>query len=190
MLVKVLDRYKFVLLQVWDICSKPNDTLSYESLLNTFYGKKILKHFILPLAELFLVATFVVTLISIDFNVVESLVKSILSYFSFIVSYGVLVILTQRITIMFFGVDITQRNATIMSSVLMTIVFVVKILSLLMPYFSIFYLYTFYLVWVMSEGVVDISEDKRNKYMVLLSLLVIFAPIVIEKIFKFLTPNL
>jgi hypothetical protein len=91
---------------------------------------------------------------------------------------------------MFFGVDITQRNATIMSSVLMTIVFVVKILSLLMPYFSIFYLYTFYLVWVMSEGVVDISEDKRNKYMVLLSLLVIFAPIVIEKIFKFLTPNL
>ena len=65
---KILDRYKFVLHHVWNICSKPDATLRYESLLNTFYGKKILQQFILPLAEILLVVAFLSTLLYFDLN--------------------------------------------------------------------------------------------------------------------------
>ena len=46
-----MDRYKFALQLVWNILSKPDETLRYEALLNKFYGKNVFKHFVMPLDE-------------------------------------------------------------------------------------------------------------------------------------------
>lgn len=190
---KILDRYKFVFSQVWNICSKPDATLSYESLLNTFYGKKMLQHFILPLAEILFVATFVGTIFLSDFNVAVTLVKAIFGFLTFVVSYGLSLLLVRLLTQRFFVSDVNHRNIDFMVSSLMSIVFVVKFFGVLMPdlfFVTFFYLYTFYLVWVMSEGVIDISEDKRNKYMIFVSFIVVFLPAVVGKLLNVLIPNL
>ena len=75
----------------------------------------------------------------------------------------------------------------------MSVTFVVNLFTALMPnmfFLKLFYVYMFYLVWVMSEGVVDVSEENRNKYMVLIALLVIVVPIVIMLLLKKMVPNL
>ena len=77
---------------------------------------------------------------------------------------------------------------------LMSVSFVVKLLLSLMPnmfFVNFFYIYVFYLVWVMSEGVVDVPEEQRNKYMVVISFLVIVVPMFIVAILKkIVVPNL
>ena len=60
-----------------------------------------------------------------------------------------------------------------------------------MFFVNFFYIYVFYLVWVMSEGVVDVPEEQRNKYMVVISFLVIVVPMFIVAILKkIVVPNL
>ena len=190
---KILDRYKFALLQVWNVCSKPDSTLRYESLLNTFYGKKILQNFILPLAEILLIVAFVGTFFSSDLNLAVAVVKSIFSYLIFIVSFGFSLLFVRFLIQHVFGVEADERNVTLMVASLMSIIFVVKFFSYILPSFffvTLFYLYIFYLVWVMSEGVIDISEDKRNKCMVLVSFIIIAVPYIIGKLLNLLIPNL
>ena len=75
----------------------------------------------------------------------------------------------------------------------MSLVFSVNVLQASFPnlfFVSFLYIYVFYLVWVMSEGVVDISEDMRNKYMGLVSILVFVIPFVMGKLLNMLVPNL
>ena len=85
------------------------------------------------------------------------------------------------------------RSVSMMVATLMSVTFVVNFFSALMPnmfFLKLFYVYLFYLVWVMSEGVVDIVEDSRNKYMVLIALMVIIVPIVLTMSLKMMVPNL
>lgn len=75
----------------------------------------------------------------------------------------------------------------------MAVTFVVNLFAALMPnmfFLKLFYVYMFYLVWVMSEGVVDITEDNRNKYMVFIALIVIVIPIIVMVLLKKMVPNL
>ena len=55
----MFERYKYPLKHVWMIASKPDIALSYEALLNTFYGKNILRQYVMPLAEILFVAGFI-----------------------------------------------------------------------------------------------------------------------------------
>ena len=76
---------------------------------------------------------------------------------------------------------------------LMSVTFIVNFFTALMPnmfFLKLFYLYMFYLVWVMSEGIVDVTEDNRNKYMVFITLIVIAIPIIIMVLLKKMVPNL
>jgi hypothetical protein len=77
---------------------------------------------------------------------------------------------------------------------LMSVPFVVKLFLSLMPnmfFVNFFYVYVLYLVWVMSEGVVDVPEGQRNKYMVEISLLIIIIPLLIALFMKrMVVPNL
>lgn len=190
---KILDRYKFVLHHVWNICSKPDATLRYESLLNTFYGKKILQQFILPLAEILLVVAFLSTLLYFDLNLASAIVKSIFTYLIFIVSFGGSMFLVRLLLQYRFKIEIDMRNIMLMVASLMAVVFVVKFFGYVFPglfFVSLFYLYNFYLVWVMSEGVIDIPEEKRNECMVLVSFIVVATPFVVEKLLNSLIPNL
>jgi hypothetical protein len=93
----------------------------------------------------------------------------------------------------FFVDAIEDRNIAMFVGVLMSLVFSVNVLQALFPnlfFVSFLYIYVFYLVWVMSEGVVDISEDMRNKYMGLVSILVFVIPFVMVKLLNMLVPNL
>ena len=93
----------------------------------------------------------------------------------------------------FFVDAIEDRNIAMFVGVLMSLVFSVNVLQALFPnlfFVSFLYIYVFYLVWVMSEGVVDISEDMRNKYMGLVSILVFVVPFVMGKLLNMLVPNL
>ena len=190
---KISVRYKFALLQVWNICSKPDSTLRYESLLNTFYGKKILQHFILPLAEILLLVAFVGTFFSSDLNLAAAVVKSIFAYLIFIVSFGISLLAVRLLMQYRFDIDADQRNLRLLVSSLMSVVFVVRFFGYIFPnlfFVSLFYLYSFYLVWVMSEGVFDIPEEKRNQYMVLVSFIIIIVPFIAGKLLNLLIPNL
>ena len=77
------------------IASKPDETLSYEALLNTFYGKNILRQYVMPLAEILFVAGFIRFSLFANQGVATAVVKSIFDYFSFVVSYGVLFYLVR-----------------------------------------------------------------------------------------------
>lgn len=188
-----MNRYKFVLLHVWNICSKPDATLSYEALMSKFYNKKVLNHFIMPLAELLFIFAFVGTLISSDLNFASAIVKSIFSYFTFVVSYGALFFVIRWITLKFFSSETNERNLTLMVSSLMSVNFVVLSFQSLMPnlfFVSLFYIYLFYLVWLMSEGIIDIAEGQRNKYMALISIVVFIIPFIVGKLLILMIPNL
>lgn len=190
---KILDRYKFALLHLWNICSKPDATLRYESLLNTFYGKKTLQHFILPLAEVLLLVAFLGTFFSSDWNLAAAVVKSIFAYLIFVVSFGVSVLAVRLLLQYKFEIEVDLRNIMFTVASSMTVVFVVKFFAYILPnlfFVSLFYLYCFYLVWAMSEGVIDIPEEKRNNYMVLVSFIIIVVPFVVGKILNLLIPNL
>lgn len=189
----MFERYKFPLMQVWNICSKPDVTLRYETLLNIFYGKNILKQYIIPQAEVLLLFTFLSTLLFKEFNLASAVVTSIFDCFSFVVSYGVLCFLVKWVSLRWFVNQLDTRNVSMLVASLMSVSFVVKLLLSLMPnmfFINFFYVYVFYLVWVMSEGVVDIEEEHRNKYMVLIALLVIVVPIVVVALLKKMVPNL
>ena len=83
-----MDRYKFALQLVWNILSKPDETLRYEALLNKFYGKNVFKHFVMPLAEVLFVVVFIASLFSFEMNFVTIFVKSFFNVLSFVVAYG------------------------------------------------------------------------------------------------------
>lgn len=189
----MLERYKFPLTQVWNICSKPDATLRYESLLNVFYGKNILKQYIMPQAEIMFFVVFLSSLLYSEFNLALALVTAMFNCFSFIVSYGVLCFLVRWVSLKWFVKQFDARSVSMMVATLMSVTFVVNFFSTLMPnmfFLKLFYVYLFYLVWVMSEGVVDIVEDSRNKYMVLIALMVIIVPIVLTMSLKMMVPNL
>ena len=190
----MFERYKFPLKQVWNVCSKPDDTLRYEALLNTFYGKNILRQYVMPLAEVLFVAGFIRFFLFGNQGVATAVVKSIFDYFSFVVSYGALFYLIRWVSVRFFNLQCVDRNVSIMVVSLMSVSFVVKLLLSLMPnmfFVNFFYVYIFYLVWAMSEGVVDVLEEQRNKYMVAISVLVIVVPMVIMMLLKkVVVPNL
>lgn len=189
----MLERYKFLLMQVWNICSKPDATLRYETLLNVFYGKNILKQYIMPQAEMLLFVVFITTLLYSEFNVASAVVSAIFNSFSFVVSYGVLCFLVRWVSLRWFVKQFEVRNVSMMVASLMTVTFVVNLFAALMPnmfFLKLFYVYMFYLVWVMSEGVVDITEDNRNKYMVFITLIVIIIPIMVMVLLKKMVPNL
>ena len=182
-----------MLLHVWNICSKPDATLRYESLLNAFYGKKILQQFIFPLAEILLVVAFLSTLLYTELNVASAVVKSIFAYLVFIVSFGGAMLSVRLLMQYRFKIETNSRNIMLMVASLMAVVFVVKFFGYVFPslfFISLFYLYNFYLVWVMSEGVIDIPEEKRNEYMVLVSFIIVAIPFIIEKLLNLLIPNL
>ncbi len=187
-----MERYKFALQLVWSICSKPDATLRYEALLNTFYGKTVFKHFVMPLVEVLLVVAFVGALFHSGFNIATSCVRVIFDCLSFVVSYGALFGLVRWITLRFVD-TVADRNMSMMVGVMMSVIFVVKILQAIFPnlfFVSFFYVYVFYLVWVMSEGVVDVSEENRNKYMCFVSIVTFFVPFVVGKLLNLMVPNL
>jgi hypothetical protein len=189
----MLERYKFVLSLVWNILSKPDATLRYEALLNTFYMKNVFKNFIMPLAEILFSVVFITSLLYSEINIAIAIVKSIFNLLSFAVGYGALFLLIRWVTLRFFVDAIEDRNIAMFVGVLMSLVFSVNVLQALFPnlfFVSFLYIYVFYLVWVMSEGVVDISEDMRNKYMGLVSILVFVIPFVMVKLLNMLVPNL
>lgn len=189
----MLERYKFPLMQVWNICSKPDATLRYEALLNTFYGKNILKQYIMPLAEMLLLAIFVFTLLYNEFNFASAVVDALFGSFSFVISYGVLTSLIRWISLKWFVKQFDIRNASIMVASLMSVIFVVNLFTVMMPsmfFLKLIYIYIFYLVWVMSEGIVDVAEDNRNMYMVCVSVLVVVLPIALLLSLKMMVPNL
>lgn len=190
----MFERYKFPLKQVWNVCSKPDGTLRYEALLNTFYGKNIFRQYVMPLAEILFIAGFIRFFLFGNQDVATAVVRSIFDYFSFIVSFGVLFYLVRLVSIRSFKLQCEDRNISIMVVSLMSVSFVVKLLLSLMPnmfFVNFFYIYVFYLVWVMSEGVVDVPEEQRNKYMVVISFLVIVVPMFIVAILKkIVVPNL
>lgn len=189
----MFERYKFSLRQVWSICSKPDATLRYETLLNAFYGRNILKQYIMPQAEMLLFIVFIASLLYSEFNFASAIVSAIFNCFSFVVSYGVLCFLVRWVSLRWFVKQFDVRNVSIMVASLMSVTFVANLFTALMPnmfFLKLFYVYMFYLVWVMSEGVVDVSEENRNKYMVLIALLVIVVPIVIMLLLKKMVPNL
>ena len=189
----MLERYKFPLMQVWNVCSKPDTTLRYEALLNTFYGKNVLKQYVLPLAEMLMLVTFVFTLLYGEFNIASAVVNSIFSCFSFVVSYGVLCFLIRWISLHWFVKQLDMRNVSIMVASLMSVTFVINLFTEIMPnmfFFNLFYIYLFYLVWVMSEGVVDVAEDSRNKYMAFVAIVVIVVPIAMLLGLGMMVPNL
>jgi hypothetical protein len=176
------------------ICSKPDATLRYEALLNTFYGKNILRQYVMPLAEILFVAGFVRLLLFGNQEISSAVVKSIFDYLSFIASYGVLFYLVRLVSRLLFKLQFEDRNISMMVVSLMSVPFVVKLFLSLMPnmfFVNFFYVYVLYLVWVMSEGVVDVPEGQRNKYMVEISLLIIIIPLLIALFMKrMVVPNL
>lgn len=187
-----MSRYKFALQLVWNICSKPDATLRYEALLNMFYGKNVFKHFVMPLVEVLLLVVFIGALFASGFNIATSCVRTIFDCLSFVASYGVLFGLVRWITLRFVD-TIADRNVSMMVGVLMSVIFVVDFLQAIFPnlfFISFFYVYVFYLVWVMSEGVVDVSEEDRNKYMCFVSIVVFVVPFVIGKLLNLMVPNL
>ena len=189
----MLERYKFPLTQVWNICSKPDATLRYESLLNVFYGKNILKQYIMPQAEILFFVVFLFSLLYSEFNLALALVTAIFNCFSFIVSYGVLCFFVRWVSLKWFVKQFDVRNVSIMVASLMSVTFVVNLFTALMPnmfFLKLFYVYMFYLVWLMSEGVVDVAEENRNKYMVFIALIVIAMPIIVMILLKKMVPNL
>ena len=189
----MLERYKFPLMQVWGVCSKPDATLRYEALLNAFYGKNILKEYVLPLAEILLVTTFVFTFLYTEFNLASAIVKALFSCFSFVVSYGALCFLIRWVSLHWFVKQFDVRNVGIMVASLMSVTFVVEVFTAMLPnmfFLKLFYVYLFYLVWVLSEGLVDVAEDNRNKYMVFIALIVIVVPIVVLMLLKMMVPKL
>lgn len=189
----MFDRYKFPLNQVWNICTKPDATLRYEALLNAFYGKNILKQYVMPLAELLLVVNFLGTLLYSKANIPASVVDAIFSYLTFIVSYAVLFWLVQKISLRFYVEQVESRNVSLMVVSLMSVNFVVEFLLSIFPnlfFIYFFYFYIFYLVWVMSEGVIDIAEDKRNRYMAFVTIFVVFIPLILSILLKKIVPNL
>ena len=190
----MFERYKFPLKHVWMIASKPDEALSYEALLNTFYGKNILRQYIMPLAEILFVAGFIRLFLFGSQDIATAVVKSTFDYFSFVVSYGALFYLVRLVSTRFFKFQCEDRNVSLMVVSLMSVSFVVKLFLALMPnmfFVNFFYVYIFYLVWVMSEGVIDVPEEQRNKYMVAISFLVIVVPMVIMMVLKkIVVPNL
>ena len=190
----MFERYKIPLKQVWNVCSKPDNTLRYEALLNAFYGRNILRQCILPLAEVLFVAGFIRFFVFGNQDIATAVVKSIFDYLSFVVSYGVLFYLVRWVSVRFFDLQFEERNVSMMVVSLMSVSFVVKLFLSLMPnmfFVNFFYVYILYLVWVMTEGVIDVPEDKRNKYMVVISFLVIVVPMLIIVLLKrMVVPNL
>lgn len=189
----ILDRYRFALNLLWGICTKPDVTLSYESLLNAFHAKNVFKHFVLPLAELLFVVTFLASLIYLEGNVAIVIVKSLFDFLSFVVGYGASCLLVKWLTLRYFIDSMEERNVYILVAVLMSVIFVVNIAQIVFPnlfFVRFFYVYIFYLVWVMSEGVVDIAEENRNKYMCFVSILVIVVPFIIGSLLKQMVPNI
>lgn len=189
----MFERYKFSLRQVWNICSKPDATLRYETLLNAFYGKNILKQYIMPQAEMLLCVVFITTLLYSEFNLASAVVSAIFNCFSFVVSYGVSCFLVRWVSLRWFVKQFDVRNVSIMVASLMSVTFVVNLFTALMPnmfFLKLFYVYMFYLVWLMSEGVVDVAEENRNKYMVFIALIVIAMPIIVMIFLKKMVPNL
>ena len=188
-----MDRYKFVLQLVWNIISKPDATLSYDALLNTFYRKNVFKNFVIPLAEILCVVVFISSLFHSEINVAEAIVKSIFNCLSFVVGYGVLFLLVRWITLRYFVDSLSDRNVYLLVGMLMSIVFLVNLFSSLFPnlfFINFLYVYLFYLVCVMSEGVIDIVEEMRNKYMSVVSILVFIIPFIINVLLKQMVPNL
>ena len=150
----MFERYKIPLMQVWNVCSKPDNTLRYEALLNAFYGKNILRQCILPLAEVLFVAGFIRFFVFGNQDIATAVVKSIFDYLSFVVSYGVLFYLVRWVSVRFFDLQFEERNVSMMVVSLMSVSFVVKLFLSLMPnmfFVNFFYVYILYLVWVASS---------------------------------------
>ncbi len=189
----IVNRYKFVFRLVWNILSKPDSSLSYDALLNTFYGKNVFKNFIIPLAEILCIVVFISSLFHSEINVAEAIVKSIFNCLSFVVGYGVLFLLVRWVTLRYFVDSVNDRNFYLLVGMLMSIVFLVNLFLSLFPnlfFVNFLYLYLFYLVWVMSEGVIDITEEMRNKYMCIVSIFVFIVPFIINMLLEQMVPNL
>jgi hypothetical protein len=155
--------------------------------------KNVFKNFIMPLAEILFSVVFITSLLYSEINIAIAIVKSIFNLLSFAVGYGALFLLIRWVTLRFFVDAIEDRNIAMFVGVLMSLVFSVNVLQALFPnlfFVSFLYVYVFYLVWVMSEGVVDITEDNRNKYMVFITLIVIIIPIMVMVLLKKMVPNL
>ena len=143
----MFERYKFSLRQVWNICSKPDATLRYETLLNAFYGKNILKQYIMPQAEMLLCVVFITTLLYSEFNLASAVVSAIFNCFSFVVSYGVSCFLVRWVSLRWFVKQFDVRNVSIMVASLMSVTFVVNLFTALMPnmfFLKLFYVYMFF----------------------------------------------
>lgn len=178
---------------IFSIFSSPGKTLRAENLTERFAGQQPLRVFVLPMAFVAMLATilgllFSLSKVSVDVIALKAIFRFAILVLSYYILCGSIRLITQR----WFGISLTCNELELFVVSVMSVTFSVQILLGLFPmlfFFNFVYIYISYLVWLLINSLIPIRENSKNRYIVIVTLLVIFLPLLIEKLLLLLIPN-
>ncbi len=150
--------------------------------------------FLYPMIALCCLATFLGTLLGSGLGS-ESLYPALMhmgvQFFSFFFSYHIIAILVSKITTKMYDTEYDRKITDSLTGYSMVVVMLLNICLGLFPNFRIIgwiaQFYTVKIVWDGATVLMRIKEDKRLGYTMMVSLLIIFTPVVMDKIMSVLT---
>lgn len=185
-------RFAFQLL--FAILVHPDITLQEARLSEYFRNKRVFNDYILPLSVVMAIFTFVGRFLTFDDVNIESVVlASLFAFMIMCVSYYLIEGFIRWFTNQAYNIYPHKWNIRAVTLAVMSVFFAVKyILAVFSELFFVqfFYLYTFYIVWVTTETIIQIPERAKNHYMVLVSLISFAIFSLIHLLPKIMVPNL
>lgn len=193
-LKNIQQTYAFAFSFLWNVLAKPTETLQYASLRDRFDGRSVVHCFVLPMAVMTAVFGFIGSLfehgmIGLEKAVVKTIFIFISSVMNFYIQFFLLRLLSER----FFVSGVPNRNFSVATASLLTVVFAVDMITGLVPdmfFFKFFYLYVIYIAWQLSESVVPVEESRRNKFMVVVTVFIILISYALPKLLRIMIPNI
>lgn len=185
---------RFDLTLLWHILSRPLITLQLPRLSEYFSTRRILRHYIIPLSILTAIAHLAGSLLTLsDTDPQTIVVSSLFTLITLIATFFVLYSLIGWITRTAFIHDIPRWNIEALTAAVMSIMFAIRITLGLLPsmfFVQFFYIYTFYIVWVATDTIIPIPESRKNRYMVIITLITITAPWLVNRLLHIMVPNI
>ena len=190
--------YRNLFNRTWNFLVTPSKTWD-EIALETEADKKYLYNYFYPLIGLAAITAFLNPFIMrydelglssvLSVGIQSFIVSFASSFFGLFISAKVL----NYYSVRWFGMNSDVHKAEMLTAYASTPVLVVSILTRLLSDFffmKIFFFYVIVLVWEATSHFYSIEEQKRGKFTALAFIVILVAPILIERLFIFFLPGL
>lgn len=183
---------RFDITLVWNIIVRPSQTLQYARFSEYFHSHRIAGYFIVPMSLLTAGVCFVGALFSLkSVNIENAVLNSIFTFIVMLMTYYFLCFFVGWFSRRYVS-GVPKWNVEALAAADMAVIFAVNILLGIFPslfFIRFFYAYILYVVWAASDDIIPVSEQNKNRYMVIVTAASVLIPVVIYKFLGLLAPN-